>query len=98
MTALVDYSVDGGTARVTLDSPQNRNALSSTLVEQLHQAFGDAAANPAVRVVVLGHTGGTFCAGADLSEASSGDDSKAQPTGHANSLGCCARFSSYRCR
>ena len=26
-----------------------------------------------MRAVVLGHTGGTFCAGADLSEASGGD-------------------------
>jgi enoyl-CoA hydratase len=66
----VDYAVEGSTARVTLNSPHNRNALSSTLVEELHQGLRDAAADPKVRAVVLGHTGGTFCAGADLSEAS----------------------------
>ncbi|HZQ32685.1 MAG TPA: enoyl-CoA hydratase family protein [Mycobacterium sp.] len=70
MDTLVDYAVDGATARVTLNSPRNRNALSSALVEQLHRALRDAAADPKVRAVVLGHTGGTFCAGADLSEAS----------------------------
>jgi enoyl-CoA hydratase len=70
MVQLVDYSVDGSTARITLNSPHNRNALSSALVEQMHQGLRDAAANPTVRAVVLGHTGGTFCAGADLSEAS----------------------------
>ncbi|GFG66951.1 enoyl-CoA hydratase [Mycobacterium kubicae] len=59
-------------ARLTLNSPHNRNALSTALVEQLHQGLRDAATDPAVRVVVLGHTGGTFCAGADLSEAGSG--------------------------
>ncbi len=36
------------------------------MVSQLHQGLGDAAADPAVRAVVLGHTGSTFCAGADL--------------------------------
>lgn len=68
---VVDFAVDGSTARVALNSPHNRNALSSVLVEQLHQGLRDAAADPNVRAVVLGHTGGTFCAGADLSEASS---------------------------
>ena len=37
------------------------------------QGLADAAADPRVRVVVLGHTGGTFCAGADLSEAAGQD-------------------------
>jgi enoyl-CoA hydratase len=70
MDTLVEYAVDGQVARLTLNSPHNRNALSSTLVGQLHQGLRDAADDPAVRVVVLGHTGNTFCAGADLSEGS----------------------------
>ncbi|EHB58198.1 Enoyl-CoA hydratase/isomerase [Mycolicibacterium rhodesiae JS60] len=69
----VTYAVDGHVARLTLDSPHNRNALSWRLVEQLHAGLQKAAADPAVRTVVLGHTGGTFCAGADLSEAAGGD-------------------------
>jgi enoyl-CoA hydratase/carnithine racemase len=72
MDTLVEYAVEGHVARLTLNSPHNRNALSTTLVDQLHQGLRDAAADPAVRAVVLGHTGGTFCAGADLSEASGG--------------------------
>jgi enoyl-CoA hydratase/carnithine racemase len=59
-------------ARLTLDSPHNRNALSATLVSQLHQGLRDAAADAGVRAVVLTHTGNTFCAGADLSESSAG--------------------------
>jgi enoyl-CoA hydratase len=70
MDRLVEYAIDGYVARLTLNSPHNRNALSATLVNQLHQGLRDAAADPAVRVVVLGHTGNTFCAGADLSEGS----------------------------
>ena len=70
MDKLVEYTVEGHIARLTLNSPHNRNALSTTLVSQLHQGLRDAAADPAVRAVVLGHTGNTFCAGADLSEGS----------------------------
>jgi enoyl-CoA hydratase len=77
MEQLVEYAgpaaCGGPVARLTLNSPHNRNALSSALVGQLHQGLRDAEADPAVRVVVLGHTGGTFCAGADLSEASTGN-------------------------
>ena len=69
---LVRYEVKDGVAWLTLDSPRNRNALSSTLVAQLHEGLRDAAADADVRVVVLGHAGNTFCAGADLSEATSG--------------------------
>lgn len=69
MAELVRYAVDGSVARLTLDSPHNRNALSTVLVEQLHQGLRKAAADGGVRAVVLGHTGGTFCAGADLREA-----------------------------
>jgi enoyl-CoA hydratase len=69
MSALVHYTVYGSVARLTLDSPHNRNALSTALVGQLHQGLSDAAEEPGVRTVVLGHTGGTFCAGADLAEA-----------------------------
>ena len=70
---LVRYQVDQAVATLTLDSPRNRNALSSGLVDQLQQGLADAAGDPAVRAVVLTHTGGTFCAGADLSEATAGD-------------------------
>jgi enoyl-CoA hydratase len=73
MSTLVHYTVEGPVARLTLDSPDNRNALSKALVNQLRQGLCDASDDPSVRAVVLAHTGGTFCAGADLSEASGGD-------------------------
>ncbi|MEE2059464.1 enoyl-CoA hydratase family protein [Rhodococcus artemisiae] len=65
----VHYDVAHGVATLTLDSPHNRNALSSTLIRQLRQGLADAAADPHVRSIVLTHAGGTFCAGADLREA-----------------------------
>lgn len=76
MSALVDYARDGAVARLTLDSPHNRNALSTALVAQVHEGLERASSDPHVRVVVLGHTGGTFCAGADLAEAAGRDPSE----------------------
>lgn len=69
MPELVRFDVDAGIATITLDSPDNRNAISTALVEQLIAHLGSARQDTAVRAVVLTHTGGTFCAGADLSEA-----------------------------
>ena len=73
MSSLVHYSVEGSVARLTLDSPDNRNALSTALVNQLYQGLTDATEESGVRAVVLDHTGGTFCAGADLAEAAGRD-------------------------
>jgi enoyl-CoA hydratase len=67
--SLVEYSTDRGIARIALNSPRNRNALSAALVAQLDQALTAAAADDSVRAVELTHTGSTFCAGADLAEA-----------------------------
>lgn len=65
---VVQYAVERGIATVTLDSPENRNALSKALVEELTAHLARAASDPAVRAMVLTHTGTTFCAGADLKE------------------------------
>ncbi|MDT0306280.1 enoyl-CoA hydratase family protein [Streptomyces sp. DSM 44917] len=65
--ALVGYAAAQGVATLTLDSPANRNALSPRLMSELAEGLAAAAADPGVRVAVLTHTGGTFCAGADLS-------------------------------
>jgi len=65
---LVGVDVSAGVATITLDSPHNRNALSSRLIEQLLAAFAGALGDEAVRVVVLSHTGPVFCSGADLKE------------------------------
>jgi enoyl-CoA hydratase len=69
---LVHLAVAGGIATITLDSPHNRNALSRQLVAELTDRLRTAGGAPEVRSVVLTHTGTTFCAGADISEASTG--------------------------
>nr|WP_296068131.1 enoyl-CoA hydratase-related protein [uncultured Actinoplanes sp.] len=65
---LVRTATDAGVTTVTLDSPANRNALSTPLMRGLLDALADAVTDPAVRVVVISHTGPVFCSGADLKE------------------------------
>ncbi|MDG6102095.1 enoyl-CoA hydratase/isomerase family protein [Dactylosporangium aurantiacum] len=65
---LVRSQTAQGVATVTLDSPTNRNALSTALIEELLAALAAADADVSVRVVVLTHTGPVFCSGADLKE------------------------------
>lgn len=64
----VHYAVERAIATITLNQPENRNALSSALVGAVSEHMAAAAADGDVRAVVLTHTGGTFCAGADLTE------------------------------
>jgi methylglutaconyl-CoA hydratase len=66
MSQLVRYEVEGGVARVTLNRPEKRNALSAELIGQLHQIISDAGKNPDVRVIAIRGEGKDFCAGMDL--------------------------------
>jgi methylglutaconyl-CoA hydratase len=66
--ALVHVQHNGGIRTLTLDSPANRNALSSRLLGELEQALRDATSDSDVRVIVLTGSGPVFCSGADLSE------------------------------
>ncbi len=59
---------DAGVAWLTLNRPAARNALSMALMTALDDALAAIAADPAVRVVVLGAAGPAFCAGHDLRE------------------------------
>jgi enoyl-CoA hydratase len=60
-------SVRDGVARVTLNRPDARNALSRTLIAELRAALAAMEADAAARVIVLSGAGDqAFCAGADL--------------------------------
>jgi enoyl-CoA hydratase/carnithine racemase len=64
---LVDGPVDG-VARLTLNRPDKRNALSVALRDALSDQLDRLAAEEAVKVVVLTGAGEVFCAGFDLRE------------------------------
>jgi methylglutaconyl-CoA hydratase len=71
VTALVRVEPVDHITTITLDSPDNRNALSQQLLAELDDALRDARRDTDVRAVVLTATGTTFCSGADLSGATS---------------------------
>jgi enoyl-CoA hydratase len=61
------YVVSDGVARVTLNRPEQRNALNAELLAGLVEAMKRARDDEAVRAVVLTGAGEkVFCAGADL--------------------------------
>ncbi|TDU01755.1 enoyl-CoA hydratase [Streptomyces sp. 846.5] len=65
--SLVLYEVDeDGVATVTLNRPERRNAWSIPLERRFFDVLGEAAADPAVRVVVLTGAGRSFCPGMDV--------------------------------
>ncbi len=62
---------DGAVRTVTVNRPDKLNALNRQVLGELRVAFGQAAADDAVRVVVLTGAGEkAFVAGADISEMS----------------------------
>ena len=60
------YEIKDGAAWITLNRPENRNALSSVLVLEMYEHLVAANEDPNVRCIVLTGTGPAFCAGADL--------------------------------
>jgi 2-(1,2-epoxy-1,2-dihydrophenyl)acetyl-CoA isomerase len=63
----IETSTDG-VRTLTLDRPEKLNAVNDALASSLSSAVADAAAEDAVRVVVITGAGRAFCAGLDLSE------------------------------
>ena len=62
----IRYEVDDHVATVTLDRPEQLNAYTRVMHEELIQAFDLADADDDVRVVIVTGAGRGFCAGADL--------------------------------
>src|SRR6516165_6130969 len=61
-------SADESAARITLNRPDKRNALSLELMHELIAALRDASARPSPRAIVIDGAGPAFSAGHDLSE------------------------------
>jgi enoyl-CoA hydratase/carnithine racemase len=59
---------DGAAARITLNRPAQRNALSLQVMEEVTAALEDLARDRAARVIVIDAAGPAFCAGHDLAE------------------------------
>ncbi len=66
--ALVLREDAGGISTLTLNRPDQYNALSEALLDELQAAFDALAEDESVRLVVLAARGRAFCAGHDLKE------------------------------
>jgi 2-(1,2-epoxy-1,2-dihydrophenyl)acetyl-CoA isomerase len=65
---MLQQSNDGALRILTLNRPDQRNALNLPLLKALRAAFAEAAADRSVRAIVLTGAGKGFCAGADIAE------------------------------
>jgi len=61
-------SIGESAARITLNRPEKRNALSLALMQEVIAALREASAAPGVRAIVIEGAGPAFSAGHDLSE------------------------------
>lgn len=61
------YAIENDVAWVTMNRPEQRNAVNAELRDELISVFTDARTNAAVRAIVLTGSGKGFCTGADLS-------------------------------
>jgi methylglutaconyl-CoA hydratase len=62
------YQIEGRIARITLNAPAQRNALTYTMVRELIATLRQAEAEESVRVVLLSGAGQHFSAGGNLQE------------------------------
>ena len=63
------YAVDEKIATVTLNRPDQMNAITPAMQAEMHRAFDEADADRDVRVIILTGAGKAFCSGYDQSTA-----------------------------
>jgi len=67
----IDYEVEDGRVRITLNRPEKLNALTVKLMTELHEALWEADHDTSVHCVILRGAGRAFSAGYDLTGADS---------------------------
>jgi enoyl-CoA hydratase/carnithine racemase len=66
------YEKQRGGVLITLNRPEAMNAISRTLIKELHMALDDVEADPEIRAVVVTGAGRAFSAGMDQGKTASG--------------------------
>lgn len=71
--SLVEFSIAGAIARVTLNRPEKLNAINAAMLGELSEALAAAEADDDVRALLLDGNGRAFSAGFDLGSAEPDD-------------------------
>ncbi len=77
MSDSILHEVAGGLARITLNRPEKRNALSLEMIEELSRAIDTVRDDASTRVVLVTARGKAFCSGMDLSAVPLADPDEA---------------------
>ena len=64
--SMLDLSISGHVATVSLNRPEVRNAFNEAMIAELTDVFSQLQTRDDVRAIVLAANGPAFCAGADL--------------------------------
>jgi enoyl-CoA hydratase len=75
----LDVEITDRVATLTLNRPERRNALSSSLLRQLSDRMAEVDADGTVDVIVLTGADPAFCAGLDLRELGESGDNLGEP-------------------
>ena len=73
-TETIAFDVTDRVARITLNRPEKRNALSGRMLREIHEALLEADDRIDVNVILLRGEGRDFCAGYDLTDSYGGKD------------------------
>lgn len=90
MSAVVEYELTDGIATITLNRPDDMNAVNLAVCDAMVEALQAFENDPRARVAVLTGRGRVFCAGADLKAFAAGDGPKI--AGHRAGFGGFVRF------
>jgi 2-(1,2-epoxy-1,2-dihydrophenyl)acetyl-CoA isomerase len=64
----IEFTVSDGIARIIMDAPENRNAVTARFAEEFSRCTRIAASDRTVKVIVLTGTGDFFSPGGDIAE------------------------------
>ena len=68
MSDVVAVTDDAGVRTIRMNRPEKKNALTLAMYLEMTRALKEADAADATRCVIIAGTGGTFCAGNDISD------------------------------
>lgn len=91
MSTVIEYDLNDGIATITLNRPNDMNAVNLAMCNAMAETLRAFEDDPAARVAILTGAGRVFCAGADLKAFAAGDGPKI--AGHEAGFGGFVRYS-----